>query len=139
MKLLKLLLILRFILLTSIITFPAYIMADDNLSSTLVNQSKQNGSDGFYLVQAKIIDENECVTVEGNKKVNPGENAQLKIKKGCNWGVVLYKIFSVKDNKEMGYLGHSFHDGNFSIDVTSICKGSECKFYDLNPEQNRSK
>lgn len=132
--------IARFALLTSISILPAYVMAaNDNFTSKLVNQSKLNDSEGYYLVQDKILGENDCVKVDGNKKLNPGDSAQLNIKKECNWGVVRYKIFSVKDNKDMGYLGHSFHDGNFSIDVTSVCKGSECSFYGLNPEQNRNK
>lgn len=128
---------MRSMLFISIITLPALVMANDNFSSNLVNQSKHNGSEGFYLVQDKILGENDCVTVKGNKKINPGDSAQLTIKKDCSWGVVRYKIFSVKDNKDIGYLGHSFHDGNFSIDITSLCKGSECNFYDLNPDQKR--
>lgn len=131
--------IMKSLLFTSIIMFPVYGMADDNMSSKLVNRSKQNGSEGYYLVQDKILGENDCVKVEGNKKLNPGDSAQLNINKECKWGVVVYKIFSMKENKEMGYLGHSFHDGDFSIDITALCKGSECSFYDLNPAQSRNK
>lgn len=127
------------VLFSSVIILPASLMAADNQSSKLNNQSGQNGSKAFYLVQEKILGEGDCVQVVGNKKINPGESAQLNIKKDCTWGVARYKIYSAQDNKEIGYLGHSFHDGNFSIDITSQCKGSECNFFDLNPDQERKK
>lgn len=125
-------------MLASAMLLPTYAMAED-LSSTLTNQSTQNGSTGFYLVQDKIIGENDCVKVEGNAKLNPNDSAQLKIKQGCKWGVVRYKIFDISSHKDMGYLKHSFNDGNFNIDITSICKSGECNFYGLNPEQNKPK
>lgn len=128
----------HWIVLTSVMVLPAYAMADD-MSSKLTNQSKQNGSTGFYLVQDKIIGENDCVKVDGEAKLNPGDSAQLKIKDGCKWGVVRYKIVNMSDNKEMGYLKHSFNDGEFSIDITSVCKGGECNFYGLNADQNKPK
>lgn len=124
--------------LASILALPTSAIATD-MSSKLTNQSAQNGQAGFYLVQDKIISENDCVKVQGNKKLNPGETAELKIKEGCKWGVVKYKIVNMSDNKEMGYLKHSYNEGEFSIDIMSACKGGDCNFYGLNAEQNKSK
>lgn len=123
---------------TILSALPSYAIAAD-MSSKLTNQSKQNGSAGYYLVQDKIIGENDCVKVEGNAKLNPGDSAELKIKVGCKWGVVRYKILNISDNKEMGYLKHSFNDGEFSVDITSACKDGECNFYGLTPEQVKAK
>lgn len=129
---------IRSFMLASAMLLSTYAMAND-LSSTLTNQSAQNGAAGFYLVQDKIIGENDCVKVEGNTKLNPNDSVQLKIKQGCKWGVVRYKIFDISNNKEMGYLKHSFNDGDFNIDITSTCKNGDCSFYGLNPEQNKLK
>ncbi len=126
------------IVLATTLILPAYAMADD-MNSKLTNQSGKNGSPGFYLVLDKTISENDCVKVDGNAKLNPGDSAQLKIKQGCKWGVVRYKIFNLTDNKEMGYLKHSYNDGDFSIDISSVCKGGECGFYELSADQNKSK
>lgn len=131
--------IMKSLLFSSIVFLPVYAIADDNLSSTLTNRSKQSGSEGYTLVQEKTWGEKDCVKVEGSEKLNPGDSNKLKIKKGCDWGGVGYKIVAVKDNQEVGRLGHSFHGGDFSIDITADCKGTECNFYDLNPVQNRSK
>ena len=119
-----------------ILSWASYAAADD-ISSKLTNQSKQNGSDGYYLVQEKVIGENDCVKVDGNKKLNPGDSANLKIKEDCKWGVVQYKIFNVTDDKEVGTLGHSFRDGVFNVEIVSECKGSDCAFTGLTPSQNK--
>lgn len=129
---------LPYVLLASALLLPTSAMAAD-MSSKLTNQSKQNGSEGYSLVQDKIIGENDCVKVEGNAKLNPGDGAELKIKDGCKWGVVRYKIVNISDSKEMGYLKHSFNDGEFSIDITSVCKDGACNFSGLTPEQNKAK
>lgn len=123
-------------LVSSTISLSPCVMADD-LSSKLSNQSKQNAAAGYYLVQDTVIGENDCVKVEGNKKLNPGDSAQLKIKDGCKWGVARYTIYNVSDDKEIGKLGHSFHDGNFTIEIISTCKGNECSFTGLTPEQKQ--
>lgn len=130
---------IRALMLASIIALPTYALADDDMVSKLTNQSKQSGGEGYYLVQDKIIGENDCVKVDGPSKLNPGDSAKLKIKEDCKWGVVRYKIFNMTDNKEMGYLKHSFNDGEFSIDITSACKGGECSFNGLTAEQNKPK
>jgi hypothetical protein len=125
-------------LLISTLSCASIAMADD-VSSKLTNQSKQNGSEGYYLVQEKVISEDECVKVEGNKRLNPGDSARLKIKDDdCKWGVVQYKIFTVSGDKEVGKLGHSFRDGNFSVEIVSECKGSDCSFTGLTSEQNKN-
>lgn len=113
--------------------------AEDNYSSTLNNKSNTNGKEAFYLVKDQSWAEGDCIMEKGKDRINPGESSNLKIKKGCTWGVMKYKILSVKDNKFMGNLAHSFHDGKFSIELTSQCNEKECNFYDLNPEQNRNK
>lgn len=122
----------------SIMVLPTYAIAAD-MSSKLTNQSKQNAETGYYLVQDKIIAENDCVKVDGNAKLNPGDSAQLTIKKDCKWGVVRYKIMNINDNKEMGYLKHSYNDGDFSIDIMSVCKGGECNFFGLTADQIKPK
>jgi hypothetical protein len=122
-------------LVASTILLPSYAVAGD-INSKLTNQSKENGSDGYYLVQETIIGENGCVKVEGDKKLNPGDSAQLKIKEGCKWGVVRYKIYNVLDNKEIGKLGHSFHDGNFTTEIIGTCKGNDCSFTGITAEQS---
>lgn len=126
--------LLSILLLT--ITTP-FASADDNISSTLNNKSKQNGSEGFYLVQDKAWSEEGCILDKGKSQINPGESSVLKIKQGCTWAAVRYKITDVTNSKDMGFLGHSFRDGNFAIDISAPCNGNECNFYDLNPEQNR--
>lgn len=122
-------------LLSSVVT--PFGFAADNFSSTFNNKSKQNANDGFYLVRDKAWAEEGCILDKGKDKINPGENSTLKIKQECAWGVITYKVFNVKDNKEVGNLGHSFRDGKFYIEVSAPCNGSECNFYDLNPNQNR--
>lgn len=130
--------LLKSFILISTLGIPAYGIADDT-SSKLTNQSKQNGANGYYLVREKIIAENNCVNVEGSEKLNPGDSANLKIKPECKWGVVQYKIYNVDDNKEIGKLGHSYHDGNFTIEITSTCEGKDCNFTSLLPEKMKSK
>ncbi len=130
----------KLLLIISALLLPIYgFAADTNFSSTLNNQSKQNDPNGFSLVQAKVWSENGCVLNSGSKKINPGESTVLEIKQGCMWGGVSYKIISIKDNKDMGYLAHSFRNGSFSIEIKAPCKDSVCNFYDLNPQQDRAK
>jgi len=106
-------------------------------TSKLNNETKQQSGEPFYLVQDKVWSEYGCVLDSGSKRVNPGESTVLKIKKGCKWGGVQYKVFKASNNEDMGYLAHSFRDGTFNIEVTAPCGPSGCNFYDLSPEQNR--
>lgn len=130
----------KFMVLILAMTAPVYASAAEEAnSSTLNNKTTQNDPDGFYLVQDKVWGENGCVIDSGKKQINPGESNILKIKNGCTWGGIRYKIVKVSTKADMGYLGHSFRDGSFTIDITEPCTGSECNFYDLSPQQNRQK
>ena len=113
---------------------PICAFADDFYTSELSNNSSK--TDGYYLVQDSVWSEKGCVADSGAKRLNPGETTTLKIKKDCKWGVVKYQIHKVQGGAAMGYLAHSFHGKNFSLEITAACK-NKCVFRDLNPEQGR--
>lgn len=112
---------------------------DDNYSSTLANKSTQKNNEGYYLVQEQAWSEEGCILEKGKQRINPGESSVLTIKKGCIWGGIRYKVFNMANDKYMGFLSHSFREGTFSLEITAPCNGKECIFYDLNPEQDRTK
>ena len=113
---------------------PVHASDADFYTSKLSNNSKT--ADGYYLVQDKIWSEKGCVVDTGKDKLNPGDTATLKIKKDCKWGVVKYQIHKMKDDASMGFLAHSFHDGEFSLEITKKCSNNNCIFRDLSLEQN---
>ena len=127
------------LLVVSSLLLSSFAFGDDNYSSTLNNKSKQKESAGYYLIQDKTWSEEDCILDKGKQRINPGESSVLTIKKGCTWGGIRYKIFSVDNDKSMGFLAHSFREGSFSLEITASCNGGECTFYDLNPEQDRTK
>ena len=130
---------LHSLLIVSSLLLSPLVSGDDNYSSTLDNKSKQKANDGYYLIQDKTWSEEGCILDKGKQRINPGDSNVLTIKKGCTWGGIRYKVFSVSNDKYMGFLAHSFREGNFSLEITAPCNGSECIFYDLNPEQDRVK
>lgn len=115
---------------------PAFAMGDENFSSKLNNKSKQNGNDGYYLVKDTEWG-NNCVIDSGKDRINPGDVNTLIIKKGCQWGGVRYNVFTVTGNSNIGSLGHSFHNGKFSIEISAPCDGTDCNFVNINPLQNK--
>ncbi len=123
----------------SFLFMPFVAQSDDNYRSTLENKSKQKANEGYYLVQDRTWSEEGCILEKGKERINPGDSSVLTIKKGCVWGGIQYKVFSVDKDKYMGFLAHSFREGNFSLEVTAPCDGKTCTFYDLNPEQDRMK
>lgn len=125
------------------IAIPNYLVAAEGVySSELVNQSKQQSSNGFKLIKTKMWPNNGCLIDTGKQIVNPGESTTLKIKKDmkCNESGVGYSIYRLEDMKNehlFGYLSHRFADGKFSIQISRFCEGNKCVFMDLNPEQSR--
>ena len=104
----------------------AYGFATENYySSRLRNQSKQSGSEGYYLIKDKVWSEHGgCVIDSGSKQLNPGESTSLKINKKCMSGGVQYQIFSLVNHEFAGYLSHHFHDGSFSMEIRQLANGT---------------
>lgn len=115
---------------------PTTLLAADSYTSILKNKS--DPKNGYYLVQTLIYGE-KCIQTpqKGVNKIIPGESTLLKMKKDCTWGGVRYKIYTVSNNKNVGTLSHNFRDGKFNIEIAVDCHGTECNFYDLNPNQQR--
>lgn len=130
-------LIKSFLFILVLISPVSVFSADETYNSVLNNLTKPESPESYYLVKDTVWGEKECVVDSGEKKIKPGESTLLKIKKECKWGGVRYKIFKASNDQNMGYLGHSFREGSFSIDITAPCKGSDCNFYDLNPNQRK--
>ena|SRR5258708_2371679 len=132
----------KLLLLALAILLPTYVVAGDNYSSQLVNQSKNSDSEGYDLVKTRVWPETGCVIDSGKTTVNPGESAVLIIKKSkeCSEAGVGYSLYKSQDKKKehlLGYVAHRFRDGKYSLQVSIFCEGDKCLFRDLNPLQNR--
>ncbi len=121
------------IILTALLALPFCAFSAETQTIKIQNQSSK--ADGYYLEQDKTWSESNCLTYSGNKKINPGESSSFDIKKGCKWGVVVFKIFKVADNQFIGKLGQAYHNGEVTMEISSKCKNNECIFKDLNPQQ----
>lgn len=128
----------KFLLSLFIVGFSPYLMANtDTISSSLVNESNQNGFSGFKLVlENKTMP--ECIISSGKKIINPGETTVLIVKnnKPCRETGVIYGIYNSTDktfSHKLGYLSHQHHfdSSRFSMQIGQFC-GKKCAFLGLN-------
>ena len=112
---------------------PASAVAAELYTSTLTNETQKYDTAGKgYTMEYVTTWGKECVADVGKKILHPGESSVLKINPGCEWGGVRYKM--VENGVVMGYVGQSYRDKQFSIEVSIPCKENNCSVTALPPQ-----
>jgi hypothetical protein len=112
---------------------PASAMAKELYSSTLTNETQKYDTAGKgYTMELVATWGKDCVADVGKNILHPGESSVLKINPGCEWGGVRYKM--VEHGIVMGYVGQSFRDKQFSVELSIPCKDNNCTISALPPQ-----